>query len=90
MTRISALTMSTIRNDLEVVPLSDKEWRVSDARYAGNDGRSVLGFIGESRGQYEVVEFADPVRFTFFPTADAALKHLARTASRRIGPVSAA
>jgi hypothetical protein len=84
MTRISGSTMSTIRNDVQVVPLSDKEWRVSDSRFAGDDGRSVLGYIGETRGMYEVVEISDPVRFSFFPTADDALKHLAGTASRRL------
>jgi hypothetical protein len=82
--------MSIARDDLQVIPLSSKEWRVSDARYAYDDGRSVLGYIGESRGVFEVVEFSDPVRYSFFPTVDDALSHLAHTASRRMVPVSAA
>jgi hypothetical protein len=85
--RMTSRFLSIARDDLQVIPLSATEWRVSDARYAGDDGRSVLGYIGESRGVYEVVEFSDPVRFSFFDTVDEALTHLAGTAARRLGPV---
>lgn len=52
MTRRMQSRAAIIRNDIHAVPLSDSEWRVTDSRFASDDGRSVLGFIGRSSEIY--------------------------------------
>jgi hypothetical protein len=61
---------------IQVDALSASEWRVCDSRLPSNDARSLVGFIEEHGGVYEVMHFADPIEFTFAPSLDAAIAHL--------------
>jgi hypothetical protein len=62
---------------LEVVALSDHEWRVCDHRLPPTDGRRLLGVIEESRNGYEVLALTPhPVNFGPFPQWDAAIRAL--------------
>jgi hypothetical protein len=73
---------------ITALPLSDREWRVTDDRLALGDGRAVIAFIERVGERFEVTEFADPVRFDFFGTFDAALRSLtAARAPERSAPV---
>lgn len=64
-------------DDLELMALSRTEWRVRDGRIAEDDAFSLLGFIEEVGGWYEVMEFGDPVEFALFGTVEAAVLHFA-------------
>lgn len=74
---------------ITAVPLSDREWRVTDDRLALGDGLAVMAFIEKVGDRFEVTEFADPVRFRFFGTFDAALESLAskRNQEKETAPV---
>jgi hypothetical protein len=61
---------------IQVDALSASEWRVCDTRVPSNDASSLIGFIEEHDGVYEVMHFADPIEFTFAPSLDAAIAHL--------------
>lgn len=76
------------RGSLTAVPLSDREWRISDDRLPDDDGRSVIGFAAGTAGGYEVVELGDPVTFWMAPTLDAVMGRLAASASRQPGRVT--
>ncbi len=45
----------TRQRELEVVALTDHEWRVCDGRVDEGDARRILGYIAEECGQYEVL-----------------------------------
>jgi hypothetical protein len=76
------------RGSLTAVPLSDREWRISDDRVPADDGRSVIGFVAQVPGGYEVVELGDPVSFWMATSLEAALDKLANAASRQPGRVT--
>jgi hypothetical protein len=76
------------RGSLTAVPLSDREWRISDDRLPADDGRSVVGFVTRTPGAFEVVELSDPVSFWMAPSLDAAMTRLAAAASRQPGRVT--
>jgi hypothetical protein len=62
---------------LEVIALSDREWRVCDHRLPPSDGRRLLGVIEESPDGYEVLALTPrPVNFGPFPQWDAAIRAL--------------
>jgi hypothetical protein len=64
------------QNHVRVDTLSASEWRVCDTRAAANDASSLIGFIDEHDGVFEVMRFADPIEFTFAPSLDVAIAHL--------------
>lgn len=51
--------------DVQLTPISNTEWRVSDSRVPWDSAFSLIGFISMNAGAYEVLEFGDPMR-TFF------------------------
>ena len=51
--------------DVQLTPISAREWRVSDARVSWESSLCLIGFISLSRGKYEVLEFGDPMRISF-------------------------
>ncbi|TFC96796.1 MULTISPECIES: hypothetical protein [Cryobacterium] len=63
------------RDDIRVVALSKREWRISDGRIATDDGLSLIGFIDENHGVYEVMEFVDPVEYARFGNLERAIMH---------------
>ncbi|MGO4689770.1 hypothetical protein [Glaciibacter sp. 2TAF33] len=69
-------------NHIRIDALSASEWRVSDDRVPSNDASSLVGFIEEHDGVYEVLRFGDPVEFTFAPSLDAAIAHLTDAVGR--------
>ena len=50
--------------DIEDRALSGCQWRVIDRRISRNNALSLVGFINKNHGQYEVMEFLDPVERT--------------------------
>jgi hypothetical protein len=62
--RIAACAARTVA-DVQLTPISDREWRVSDARVSWESSLCLIGFISLSRGKYEVLEFGDPMRIFF-------------------------
>ncbi|MET1044432.1 MAG: hypothetical protein ABWX59_09990 [Microbacteriaceae bacterium] len=68
-------------NDIRVDTISEHEWRICDRRIPHDDARSLLGFIELTHGRYEVMEFADPVRFSFCTCLDDAVAAFARSAA---------
>lgn len=63
-------------DDIELLALSDHQWRVCDSRIELNDGFSLIGFIEKNGDVYELMEFADPVVFSFFTSLMDAVSHL--------------
>ncbi len=89
MSQLDSPTQPTIAHgSLTAVPLSDREWRVSDDRLPADDGRSVIGFVARTPSGYEVVELGDPVSFSMAPSLEVAMDKLAIAASRQRGRVT--
>ena len=65
-------------NAVEVVALSDHEWRVCDRHLDEHDGRRVLGYIEASEALYDVLELRPtPVRHDGCDTWEEAIALLA-------------
>jgi hypothetical protein len=67
---------NTAQNHIQIDALSASEWRISDTRAEANDASSLLGFIEENDGVYEVMRFSDPIEFSFATSLDAAVAHV--------------
>ncbi len=76
------------RGSLTAMPLSDREWRISDERVPADDGRSVVGFVAKVPAGFEVVELGDPVSYWMASSLESALERLATAASRQPGRVT--
>ncbi|HEY0260583.1 MAG TPA: hypothetical protein VGC18_12115 [Lacisediminihabitans sp.] len=64
---------------IDVVRLSDHEWRVSDRNRPESDGLSVIGFVervGERR--FEVTRLGEPGAKVHYPSLDLCVDALAR------------
>ncbi|MDQ0894547.1 hypothetical protein [Agromyces ramosus] len=46
---------STIDDMVELVPLDAMSWRVCDARYADGGRRTILGYLRETGGEFEMM-----------------------------------
>jgi hypothetical protein len=51
------------RNDLEVVALTPREWRVCDGTIDENDARRILGYIEHRADGFEVLALCPAPRF---------------------------
>jgi hypothetical protein len=51
--------------DVQLIPISAREWRVSDVSQSWDSPFCLIGFISLSRGRYEVLAFGDPMRIYF-------------------------
>jgi len=75
-----AWTMKTharfLRQGLEVTEISNREWRVSDTRFAAIGAPDVVGFILQLEGMFEVTQIGRPGQRTYFRSFDAALDAL--------------
>jgi hypothetical protein len=49
-----------VSDSLEVIALSDHEWRVCDGRIDPSDASRLLGFIELENGRYEVLRLSPP------------------------------
>lgn len=65
-----------LRQGLEVSQISNREWRVSDARVAEVGAPPVVGFVLQLDGMFEVTRIGRPGRRTYFRSFDAALGEL--------------
>jgi hypothetical protein len=74
--------------DVKLTPLSDNEWRVSDLREPWDSPYALIGFIGKSADNYEVLEFGDPMRAVLASSMDEAISVFTRPALSIVdGPV---
>jgi len=64
------------RQDIEVLPLSDHEWRVSDSALAEREGLGLLGFIERTGGSFEVMRLGAPLERNLFGTMREAVDFL--------------
>lgn len=62
-------------DDIQVNALSSREWRICDSRIADDNALSLIGFIDEHHGIYEVMEFIGPVEHSHFSSLEAAISH---------------
>lgn len=65
-----------VRLGLEVIAISEREWRVSDTSVMSIGEPPVRGFIRGLDGMFEVTEIGRPGRRTYFRDFDAALREL--------------
>jgi hypothetical protein len=65
-----------IRLGLEVMEISEREWRISDTSVMSLGEPPVRGFIRALDGMFEVTEIGRPGRRTYFRDFDAALREL--------------
>lgn len=81
-------TMDPTVNGLEVVALSDTEWRISDAARPECDGLALVAFVQRVGSLYEVTELAKPSRRTYFDSLPAAVDMLSPVTGMRKQPGS--
>jgi hypothetical protein len=67
---------------LTVFPLSDTEWRISDAARPECDGLALLAFVERVGSLYEVTELAKPWRRTYFSSLSAAVEMLSPASAK--------
>lgn len=65
-------------NDIEVLPLSDHEWRVNDQVRAESEGLGVVGFIERRGDAFEATRLGAPKERTSFSELSTAALFLAR------------
>ena len=63
---------------LEVLPLSDHEWRVSDPDRPSNDALCLIGFIERIGSVFETTVIGQPLKREYFATLHEAVDSLAR------------
>ncbi|WP_162925014.1 hypothetical protein [Mycetocola zhujimingii] len=61
---------------LEILAISDHEWRVCDGRFRQSDARRMLGYIGRTANVYELVRLQQGPGWERFDTLQAALDAL--------------
>jgi hypothetical protein len=62
--------------ELEVLPLSDDEWRVNDPARAERDGIPLVGFIKKTDDMFEVTQLGAPHEHLRFSTLAMAVAYL--------------
>ncbi|MEO7148204.1 MAG: hypothetical protein ABIW81_07020 [Terrimesophilobacter sp.] len=65
--------------DLVVQPLSRSQWRVSDRRYSEHDACSLLGFIEEKDGTFELTQLEHGFQWFYFSSLAEAIAHFTQT-----------
>jgi len=65
--------------ELEVVPLSDHEWRVCDREVDTRDARRLIAYIEKRDADYEVMWITSPHMCARFLSLDAALTRVCRS-----------
>ncbi len=77
------LTAPHNKQDLLVLPISDREWRVTDRRVAPDNAHSVLGVIErKSNDLFEVLQLAPSLAWRWFPSLDEATDSFVRISRR--------
>lgn len=66
------------REDLVVYTLSASQWRISDRRYPEHDASSLLGFIEEKDGTFELTQLEHGFEWFYFSSLAEAVAHFAR------------
>ena len=62
---------------VEVIALSDREWRVSDPTKVERDGMALLGFVELVEATYEVTVLGEPRRRLYFGSFEESVHALA-------------
>jgi hypothetical protein len=62
---------------LNVVPISDTEWRVSDPACRSDDARCVVGFVQQIDRVFEATRISTPTSRSYFSSLSAAIAALA-------------
>ena len=62
--------------DIELLPLSDHEWRVSDNALTEREGFGLLGFVERTVEGYEVMRLGAPLERVTVPSMPAAIRFL--------------
>jgi hypothetical protein len=75
--RETAADRIVIGTDLTVIPISEREWRVSDPTRRDDDALCLIGFIERIADLYETTKIGSPRERRRFPTLSAALAYLA-------------
>ncbi|MDN4615304.1 hypothetical protein P5G50_12690 [Leifsonia sp. F6_8S_P_1B] len=65
-----------VRLGLEVLEISEREWRISDTAVMSLGEPPVRGFIRALDSMFEVTEIGRPGRRTYYRDFDAALREL--------------
>jgi hypothetical protein len=70
--------------DIRLDALSATEWRVCDSRLPESDHLSILGFIEQRHGVFEVTTMENPGERTFYGSLGAARRAFAPIAPERV------
>jgi hypothetical protein len=77
------MTAPRNKQDLLVLPVSDREWRVTDRRLAPNNAHSVLGVIErKSNDLFEVLQLAPSLVWRWSSSLDEAVDSFLRMSRR--------
>lgn len=68
---------------VDVVALSDNEWRVSDHRIPESEGRSLIGYIQKVGELFEATRLDSPWERSYFQSLEAAVADLQTEGKRR-------
>ncbi|MET4781563.1 hypothetical protein [Glaciihabitans sp. UYNi722] len=71
---------------IEIVALSNGEWRVCDSRLPNDDARRVLGFIESKNGAYEVFQLGRAFEWFVFDSLAEATAHFTGVSAKQVRP----
>lgn len=72
-------------DDIEVLSVSAREWRVRDGALPANDATSLLGFVAQVGDVYEVVLIGMPMTRLYMDSLDGAVDRLVERSGRPSG-----
>jgi hypothetical protein len=67
-----------LRTTLTVLPISEREWRVSDPAQPHDDALCLVGFVQQIGGSFETTVIGRPLDREYFTSLDEAVASLAR------------
>jgi hypothetical protein len=76
--------VTTAPGQLEIIPISDSEWRVSDPRRRHDDALCLVGFVQRVEGAFEVTVIGRPREREYFRSLGEATQFLG-TATNEFG-----
>jgi hypothetical protein len=83
---MSTREQSPTRVILEVLAISDHEWRVCDGRIPASDATRMLGFIDKTGNSYELIRLQHGQQSERFSSLDAALDALQPLITKELAP----
>lgn len=79
---MSIIMVHDTATEVEVLAISETEWRIRDNRLPAADATSLIGFIGLMGTAFEVTRLVEPLSRSYFASFGEALEFLAMPIDR--------